>query len=200
MNSKRFKTAAFMAFLKTLMMVFNLLFFLIGFSLIVVGLYGMKVFQEFFSFAPSEMIYYPLIFIGLLMMLIGALSFWCTPKGIVWLLNIYAGLIFLVFLSIFSFSVFFTVKHNSVKTTLKSGFEKSMKNYETNFRAIDILQIKFKCCGSDNYTDWFATEWANNQNNVPKSCCINKNHCINKNLDIFNTTDIYEQVCFKKKS
>lgn len=194
MNSKRFKTVAFMAFLKTLMMVFNLFFFLIGFSLMIVGLYGLKVFQEFFSFAPSDMIYYPLISIGLFMMLIGALSFWCTPKGIVWLLKLYGVLIFVLFLSIFSISIFFTVKYNSVGTSFRSGFEKSMRNYENNSKAIDIIQIKFKCCGSNNFTDWFVTEWANDHESVPKSCCINKNQCINKNLNIFNATDIYEQV------
>lgn len=198
MNPKQFKTAAFLAFLKTLMMIFNLVFFLIGFVLLIVGFYGLKVFRQFFAFAPSIWIYYPLIAIGLFMMLVGALSFWCTPKGIVWLLNVYAILIFLLFLSIFSFSVFFTVKNDSVATSLKVGIERSMRSYQNNSKAIDILQSKFKCCGSKNFTDWFATEWASHHNIVPKSCCINKNECSNEDLNILNATGIYQQVTLNK--
>lgn len=194
MNPKQFKTAAFMAFLKSLMMIFNLVFFLIGFSLLIIGFYGLKFFQQFFAFAPSVSIYYPLISIGLFMMLVAALSFWCTPKGIVWLLKIYAMVIFLLFLSIFSFSVFFSVKHDSIENTLQTSIERSMENYQNSSKAIDILQSKFKCCGSKNFTDWFATQWANQHKNVPKSCCKNKTQCVNQDLNILNSTDINQQV------
>lgn len=197
MNTKKFKTAACTALLKTLMMAFNLIFFLIGFALLVVGFYGYKVFKQFFTFAPSTSIYFPIIAIGLLMMFIGALALWCTPKGTVWLLNVYSIFVFVLFLSIFSISILFTVKHDSWQSTLKNGIERSMENYQNETQSIDVLQSSIKCCGLHNYTDWFNTTWAKGHNNVPKSCCIKKNICNNENINVSNATDIYQTVNFK---
>lgn len=199
MNSKNFKTAACTAFLKTLMMAFNLIFFLIGFCLVVVGFYGFRVFRQFFTFAPSTSIYFPVIAIGVFMMFVGALALWCTPKGTVWLLNVYSVLIFILFLSIFSVSILFAVKHDSWQSTLKNGIESSMEKYQNETQSIDVLQSSIKCCGSQNFTEWFNTSWAKGQNKVPKSCCIKKNSCINENLNVSNATDIYQIVklpCF----
>ena len=43
----------------------------------------MKAFKDFFSFAPSQAIYVPIICIGIFMTIVGVLSLWCTPKGII---------------------------------------------------------------------------------------------------------------------
>ncbi|CAF0913266.1 unnamed protein product [Brachionus calyciflorus] len=199
MEGKKFKTAACTAFLKTLMMMFNLVFFLIGFALLVAGFYGYKVFKQFFVFAPSTSIYFPIIFIGLFMMFVGAYAFWCTPKGTVWLLNVYSILIFVLFLSIFSISILFSVKHDSWKGTLKQGIDRSINNYQNDTRSIDFLQMSIKCCGSENYTDWFNTQWANQEKRVPKSCCIKKQACVNEGLETSaNATDIYQKGCYAK--
>lgn len=115
MDGKKFKTAACSAFLKTLMMAFNLIFFVIGLAFLIAGIYGFKVFREFFSFAPSTTIYVPIICIGLFMIIVGVLSLWCTPKGVIWLLYVYSALIFVFFVSIFAVSIMFTVKHDAVK-------------------------------------------------------------------------------------
>ena len=56
-----------------------------------------------------------------------------------------------------------------------------------------------KCCGSDDYSDWFTTAWAGGEKNVPTSCCKDdKNDCKHTNLPTGgNSTalEIYTKVC-----
>lgn len=199
MNAKKFGTAACTALLKTILLAFNLIFFAIGLAFLVIGIYGYKVFSDFFQFAPSSHIYIPLICIGITMMGIGLLSLWCTPKGVSWLLYLYGAIIFVLFVAIFSISVLFMVKRDAFETTLKTSIDNSIKNYPKEKESIDLLQSTIKCCGLENYADWFTTTWANKKNSVPDSCCKvqNKLECNHENLGK-NLTDIYQQGCYSK--
>jgi hypothetical protein len=95
-------------------MIFNLLFLLLGLALTIVGIYSYRMFKQFFSFAPSTAIYIPIIAIGVFMIIIGALSLWCTPKGVSYLLYIYAFIVFVLFLAIFTISVLFFARRDTV--------------------------------------------------------------------------------------
>ena len=138
MNAKRFGTAAFTALLKTILMIFNIVFtvrqinFLVtffslfsmflfkafGIVFLAVGIYGMRAFKDVFSFAPGQAIYVPIICIGIFMSIVGVLSLWCTPKGVTWLLYLYSGVIFILFLTIFTISTIFMVRRDSVRKDL----------------------------------------------------------------------------------
>ena len=113
-TKKSYKTTACTTFLKTLVMIFNLLFLLLGLALTIVGIYGYRMFKQFFSFAPSTAIYIPIIAIGVFMIIIGALSLWCTPKGVSYLLYVYAFIVFVLFLAIFTISVLFFARRDTV--------------------------------------------------------------------------------------
>lgn len=198
MDAKSFGTMAWTAFLKTLLLVFNLVFFTIGLAFFIIGIYGIKVFKDFFSFAHGNTIYIPFISIGLFMMVVGILSLWCTPKGISWLLYLYGVIVFLLFVSILAISVLFVVKRDAIETPLKSAITNAMEIYPEKAESIDLLQSTIKCCGSENYTDWFLTKWANNRKSVPISCCKNQTSCENLDISQSNPVDIYQQGCFRK--
>jgi hypothetical protein len=200
MNGKSLGTVACTALLKTLLLAFNLIFFAIGLIFLVIGVYGFKVFTDFFSFAPSKFIYIPIMCIGIVMMITGILSLWCTPKGIRWLLNTYAVGIFVLFLAIFAFSIFFTVKRDAFESTIKRGISSSIESYngEIKENSIDFLQEKLHCCGSESYGDWFNTKWSKPNNKVPESCCITLKNCNHVDLPLQNATDIWPEGCFKK--
>jgi len=56
------------------------------------------------------------------------------------------------------------------------------------------MQQTIRCCGSQNYTDWFATTWGKeNLRSVPISCCKNQTECDQKS-----TTQIYTMGCYAK--
>jgi len=185
-----------------LLLAFNLVFLVIGFAFLAIGIYGLQVFKSFLTFAPSNYIYIPTICIGAFLVLVGALSLWCTPKGVTWLLYLYGLIVFVLFVALVGVSTLFMVKRDAFEHTLKLSIENSIKFYPENAQAVDLMQSTIKCCGSDNYTDWFKTTWANEERRVPKSCCndlSNLSKCKNENITMDNlSSDIYHQGCFRK--
>lgn len=199
MDAKRFGTAACTALLKLLLMIFNVLFFCIGLVFLVVGIYGTRSFKEIFSFTQSSYIYVPIICIGLFMCIVGVLALWCTPKGVTWLLYLYSVVVFVLFLSVFTISILFVVKRDAFENTIHDGISNAMKNYPS-VTTIDLAQENLRCCGLNNYTDWFQSKWAAGSNNVPESCCLpNLPHiCGHLNLTPLNSTDLFQDGCYKK--
>ena len=204
LKAKKMGSVACLALLKTLFFAFNLLLITIGLGLLLIGVYGLNSFKDILTlstYVPSTSIYIAIICLGLFILVIGILSLWCTINNITWLLYIYSVLVFALFLSVFSVSILFIVKYDSFEDSIKVAFDSAVKKYPSDSQATDMLQSTLKCCGSNNYTDWFSTTWAKNTHSVPKSCCINKNSCKNEDLDIAKVNkDIYEQGCFKKAS
>jgi multisubunit Na+/H+ antiporter MnhG subunit len=195
MNGKSFGTVAWTAFLKTLLLVFNLVFFAIGLAFLVIGIYGIKVFKNFLQFAPANTIYVPIICIGLFMMIVGILSLWCTPKGVSWLLHVYGVVVFVLFLSVMAVSVLFVVKRDAFEGKLEEGIQTSIDKYPNDSESIDLIQSTLKCCGTKNLTDWFKTEWAQQKRSVPLSCCKNQSKCDHTDMKNFN--DVYQKGCYQ---
>jgi len=156
-----------------------------------VGVYGLKVFKNFFEFTNGNHLYIPILVIGIVMTVVGILSLWFTPKGLSWMLYIYGVIVFALFLVIFFMSILFMVKRKPIENELKLSIERSIQIYnETGQpKPIDLIQKNFRCCGSMSYTDWFKSPWSNNQKIVPQSCCI-KTNCTNTLTD-----QIYTQGC-----
>ena len=42
-----------------------------------------------------------------------------------------------------------------------------------------LQHLQLKCCGKDQYTDWYEIDWSTKGkvNEVPQSCCIEKEGC-----------------------
>jgi hypothetical protein len=86
-----------------------------GAAFLFIGIYGITVFKNFFSFAPSNYIYLPFICTGIFMMVVGLLSLWCTPKGVSWLLYFYGLIIFALFVITLMMSAGFVMRRGAVK-------------------------------------------------------------------------------------
>lgn len=196
MDSRSFGSKACTALLKTLLIVFNALFLMLGVLLFTIGIYGLSVTNVLFiTFASQRTIYLPFLLIGLFMMIVGSLSLWCTPKGITWLLYLYGCIIFILFAAVFILSALLIVRHDAVENSLKVGITKSMENYSNDKIAMDRLQSTLRCCGSSNFSDWFSTKWFNETRSIPASCCINSTMCHNtQNIE---TQDLFDRGCFQ---
>lgn len=186
------------ALLKTLLFFFNIVFFALGISLVFLGCYGLKDFHSFFTFAASSSVWVAFLAIGLFILCIAVLSFWCIPKGVSWLLNLYGIVVFLLFVAVLCSSSAFMIKREALEHTIQTGFANQMNNYQDDKRSIDLVQESVKCCGLMNYTDWFSTPWADNRQRVPLSCCIDQAKCVHENLNTLNTTDIWTTGCYSK--
>ena len=66
------------------------------------------------------------------------------------------------------------VCRDSEEKLIKVDMKKTLNEYDTSVpvRAVwTRVQISFKCCGVDSYTDWQAVSSMNKTDSVPDSCC-----------------------------
>ncbi|CAG9814088.1 unnamed protein product [Phaedon cochleariae] len=192
---KPLQTVAAMACMKSLLMVFNFIFWVSGIAILAIGIWMevelykyMEMSTEFSGTAP-----YVLIGIGSLIILIGSLACCCTVKGQPVLLYVYGAFLAIVFvmelgagISIFAY-----------RAKLSDGFDKGLTQAMMNYRNdsthlagdFDLMQETLKCCGNHNPNDWLNLT---PPQPVPVSCCIQEN-C---STDI--EQNIYSQGCYTK--
>ncbi|GFO28147.1 tetraspanin [Plakobranchus ocellatus] len=167
--------------LKTLMMVFNVIFWMTGIVILAIGIWT-KV--DLFKYLELSSVYqahvpYVLIGIGAVIVLVGCLGCCCIIKGNALLLYLFSGFLFFVFIVNVSCGIAVLIYRGKVEEGFKEGLSNAMKKYDANkkneiTRAMDFLQDKLKCCGIQNYSNWFETPYAkaeDNKNSVPASCC-----------------------------
>jgi len=87
------------------------------------------------------------------------------------------------------------IYRDKIENSLRGDFHRTLNNYAQKdylslTKSVDNLQTEFRCCGTDDYRDWFRTRWAQNAthsqptaastasdlvlsitNQVPISCC-----------------------------
>ncbi|KFQ33966.1 CD151 antigen, partial [Mesitornis unicolor] len=93
----------------------------------------------------------------------------------IFLLEIIAGILAYIYYQQLSMEL----KQN-LKNTMTQKYRKEGEESVTS--AVDKLQQEFKCCGSNNYTDWADSLWikssAASGRKVPDSCCKTiTDHC-----------------------
>ena len=90
---------------------------------------------------------------------------------------------------------------NEVNHQLIDGLKKYGKDEnQGTTESWNLLQIQFKCCGVQNYTDWESVESLNSTSSVPNSCCTEEAKNENTNTtcgegQLTNPTHIYEIGC-----
>ncbi|KAJ3654431.1 hypothetical protein Zmor_013620 [Zophobas morio] len=193
--SKHLQTVAAMACMKSLLMIFNFVFWISGIAILAIGIWMevelykyMEMSTEFSGTAP-----YVLIGTGSLIILIGSLACCCTVKGQPVLLYVYGAFLAIVFvlelgagISIFAY-----------RTKLTEGFDKgltqSMIDYRNNSKDLandfDLIQQTLHCCGKHGSMDWLNLSQSTP---IPESCCI-KEHCNTEDAE-----QIYTEGCYTK--
>lgn len=190
---KRLQTVATMACMKTLLMVFNFVFWLTGIAILAVGIWMvvelykyMELSTEFSASAP-----YVLIGTGALIILVGSLACCCTVKGQPVLLYIYGGFLLVIFMLEISAGVSVYIYREKLLEGFDKGLSQSIATYMTDHEKandFDLMQSTLHCCGNKNYEDWFNSSY----HRVPLSCCIHEG-CKTDDPDA-----IYQQGCFNK--
>lgn len=194
---KHLQTVAAMACMKSLLMVFNFVFWISGIAILAIGIWMevklykyMELSSEFSGTAP-----YVLIGTGALIIVIGSLACCCTVKGQSVLLYVYGGFLAIVFvlelgagISIFAY-----------RTKLLEGFDKGLNQTMLMYHSkpqdqavadFDTLQTTLHCCGNHQASDWL---YLNPSIPIPQSCCIRDENC-----DTGNNDEIYTQGCYDK--
>ncbi|XP_065843805.1 tetraspanin-9-like [Oscarella lobularis] len=160
---------------KFLIFFFNLIFWIFGLVLIIIGAIAMDKYGNIFSLDPNQSWTSGLslvIAVGCMIFVIAFFGCFGALRQNCPFLYIFALLMSIVFfLTIAGFALFVKFK-KQIESRLKSAMIDSMNSYnETGTKDVwDSMQSKWpKCCGTNNYTDWCRL-WGI----VPESCCIDK--------------------------
>ncbi|XP_033118885.1 CD9 antigen-like [Anneissia japonica] len=184
-----------MTCVKYMMFAFNFLFWLCGCALLCVGLwlcFDPTVREYTYAAEELEEYYiavYVLIGIGGLMMLIGFLGCCGSCLENTCLLCTFFMFLMLICILEVGGGLFAYFKQTEVETLIKKKMPESLSKYGSDNqvkKAIDTIQNDLSCCGVNGPLDWRNTSYYS-ENDIPQSCCINKNSCSMKNIPNSNT-------------
>uniref|UniRef100_UPI00398F8BE4 CD63 antigen n=1 Tax=Pristiophorus japonicus TaxID=55135 RepID=UPI00398F8BE4 len=157
---------------KYLMFIFNLLFWISGIALIVVGILvqtklngTLHITNVAASGAPIV-----LIIVGVVINFVAFFGCCGAWKENYCMVTTFAVLLIIIFLVEIAAAIAGYVFKDQIRDAFEKSFNETMRNYNVsaNAKNIDSLQKQFHCCGSSQYTDWFS-EMSNHS--VPDSCC-----------------------------
>ncbi|KAG8222125.1 hypothetical protein J437_LFUL002122 [Ladona fulva] len=191
---KRLQTVAMMTCMKTLLMLFNFVFWVTGIIILAVGIWMKVELHKYMEFSTefSSNASYVLMGTGALVILIGSLACCCTAKGQPVLLYIYATFLFIMVAMELGGGVSLYAYRNKLKEGFAKGISQSIHNYkgpqDSLSSHVDFMQSTLHCCGQIGYDDWKNTSYAK----VPISCCKEEGHacdtsgCYKKIVDYLN--------------
>ncbi|KAK9743561.1 Tetraspanin family [Popillia japonica] len=192
---KHLQTVAAMACMKTLLMVFNFIFWASGIVILAIGIYMRVSLYQYMVLSPefSGTASYVLIGTGAFIILIGSLACCCTVKGQPVLLYVYGAFLAVVFVLELGTGVSIYAFRDHFPQGLDQALNKSMSNYyfsnSTDAGIWDSMQKNLYCCGNHGYNDWLNL---NPPMPVPNSCC-KEDSC-----DVSDETQIFKEGCYDK--
>ncbi|XP_041367874.1 CD151 antigen-like [Gigantopelta aegis] len=182
-NRKKDDGCCSLTFLRYVLFVFNIMFWITGVAFLSVGVWTMMVKHKYVSLLGNST--YPattILFIvtGVFIILVGALGCLGALRNIRCCLVMYAFLLLMIFLLEAIAGVLAYMYEGSIKEELTRNLNKTIiENYNfdsTISDAVDNLQKQFHCCGAESYRDWRWSRWLKldqiTKNKAPDSCCI----------------------------
>ncbi|XP_076471366.1 CD82 antigen-like isoform X2 [Babylonia areolata] len=170
------------------LIIFNFIFWLSGGVIMGVGIYLLMSDQVETSLSnlidmaiPIEFVYTAacvMIGVGSFVFFVGFCGCCGAMRESAIMLGIYIACMVLVFLGEVTAGIYVAVEKGGIETQIRGDLAYTVRNYTGSGNAtIDFLQVKFHCCGSDNYTDYQQSLWFLNQEEidkhfVPKTCCL----------------------------
>ncbi|KAH9390229.1 Tetraspanin-7 [Tyrophagus putrescentiae] len=198
LNRRRFQTKACIAASRTFLMLFNVIFWIVGFILLMMGFWMRASIGKIFKIVPELNFSLPtlLLITGTSMMVIGVVACFCTSTESSVLLYILSTVFFLIFGLILATSITGYVYRDMLKTQLHHSLNETIQEYGNGSlveKDWDRVQNTFACCGVDNYEDWSRSKWHTAHANLsyPDSCCRSLKFCDNISVE-----QIYKDGCY----
>ncbi|XP_053741634.1 CD151 antigen isoform X1 [Synchiropus splendidus] len=181
--------------LKSLLLIFNVLFWLAGGAVLVVGVWTLVAKSDYISLLNSSFYTtstYLLIAAGCVVIVTGIIGCCATLNERRSLLIVYLVLLLCIFLleiiaGVLAFIYyqkcfpFCSQVDNDLTDNLKLTMQQKYQQpgEEALTQAVDKLHQEFKCCGSNSSADWADSLWIKSDTNhrlVPDSCCKSPSH------------------------
>lgn len=168
-------------FLRNVIYVFNLIFFLSGACFLGTGIYVMLSRHSFVSLLGGTMFpvtTFLLIGTGALILIISFIGCFGACQENRCLLFTYAFFLLLIFLLEAVAGVLSYMYNGVIHEELSRNLNKTMmENYKFDTSittAIDEMQLEFRCCGAQSFEDWRHSKWIKMSEDplkTPDSCC-----------------------------
>lgn len=194
--SKHLQTVAGMACMKTLLMVFNFVFWVSGIVLLACGIWMQVELYKYFVLSGEFPVTGPYVLIGTgaLIVMVGSFACCCTIKGQPALLYMYGAFLALIFVIELGAGVSIFAYRSKLTESFNEGLNSSMVDYkngvQNKIEAYDWMQIHLRCCGVRGPSDWTTEP---HRVPVPLSCCKDDSNC-----DVGDESAYFSQGCYDK--
>ncbi|XP_042200458.1 tetraspanin-15-like [Callorhinchus milii] len=183
--------------LKLTLVVSATLFWLVGLAIVCVGTYAEVERQR--NKTLGGLFVAPAV----VLLLLGSLIFSVAFVGMVGalrdnkrLLRVFQWILFTVLCLQLTFIVVFVLCRNKVLGIFKANVQEGIRHYydDLDFKNIlDKIQVKFACCGGDEYMDWEANQYHACQAPGPSACGVPYTCCVREQEgDVINTQCGYQ--------
>uniref|UniRef100_A0A1B0AH89 Tetraspanin n=1 Tax=Glossina pallidipes TaxID=7398 RepID=A0A1B0AH89_GLOPL len=164
------------ACVRSLLILFNIAFWLSGLSLIWIGVWLQTDFENYLKISEnySDQVHGILIIMGAVIIFVTSLACSCIVKIQSSMLAINGGILITMLFSLISLSVYIYTYKDQVMDGITDGISDEINNYnfsnstnnDNRDNLLDIVQKNLQCCGNERFTDW-------PQDAIPKSCFKN---------------------------
>ncbi|KAM6892779.1 tetraspanin-7-like [Lycodopsis pacificus] len=181
MSPSRMETKPVIFCLKTLLLLYCLVFWVTGVVLISVGLWWrfmLGPYTSLISSSPSNAPYV-LTATGGAIVLFGLFGCFATCRGRCWMLRLYAVFLSLVFMTELIAGISGFVFRHEIKETFLTTYSEAVMRYDgrdDRSLAVDGVQRRLLCCGVHNYTSWLSSLYFP-VGGIPSSCCVTFSDC-----------------------
>lgn len=151
----------------------NILFFIMGIIAMVIGIYLKVSRSDFVSilqskeFETSSALLISAGIIVIVVSLVGFIGAWLNNQC---MLGLYFIFILVIFAMEIAAGIIAFIYRDDLQRVLKRELLEGLKKDNTR-SAWNKLQEKYKCCGVNNYTDWYGVYDIHNYKAIPDSCC-----------------------------
>ncbi|CAB3367566.1 Hypothetical predicted protein [Cloeon dipterum] len=170
-------------FLKNVLHIFNVVFLIAGLLVLGVGVWSVVAKHQFVALLATStyaLTAYTLVLAGGLTILAGVAGCVALCQENKCLLLMYIFTLLLIFLLEAMVGILAYIYEGHVQNELSISLNATfIDSYQMNpevTKAIDELQLEFKCCGAVRFEDWKYSRWLTEnpgvKNLVPDSCCI----------------------------
>ncbi|XP_026831422.1 tetraspanin-7 isoform X1 [Ooceraea biroi] len=195
--SKRLETVATMTCMKTLLMLFNFIFWGSGMLMLCIGIWMRLQLRDYMNMGvqDSGTALLALASLGAVLALAATLACCCTARGHPALLYLYGA--FLAVVALLELGAGASVY--AYRTNLNEGFDQGLNESMIAYgqehsisNHIDTMQSTLHCCGNRGYTDWFNIY---PPKDIPLSCCkVPQDECKTNDIEQIYTEGCYNRV------